>query len=175
MNQNYHYEQKMDYSKQVVFPMCCCCYSVTEKGFYTFINLFDLLMAVFVLVYSALTLKESKIVGSSNLSLYALWFVISGVSLIIYCSSNKNYGSCLHKIYAIIRMGLTIINLAFVCFGTIAVIVQLGDEDLKSKHTEFVFGLILNVLFFIPMGIVSVNWSCILSKVVHNRSLMNNY
>ena len=178
MNQTNNYypqnDQKFDYTQQQVYPMCCCCYSISEKAFYSFVNFFDIFVAVVYLVYNGATLKDHKIANSCYLTLYSIWFILSVLSYFMYCSSKSNYGTFVHKLYAIIRMGLTILNLVFLVLGVILVINGLNKNDEAHSSSEYVSAILLYVLLFLPLGLVSINWSCILSRVVHNRGLMNN-
>ena len=178
MNQPNNYypqnNQKFDYTQQAVFPMCCCCYTISEKGFYSFINFFDIIAAVIYLVYNGITLKDNKVANSCYLTLYSIWFILAVISYFMYCSSRSNYGTFVHKLYAIIRMGLAVVNLVLICLGIVLVIVSLNDEKTSHSSSEYVSAILLYVLLFLPIGLVSLNWSCILSRVAHNRGLMNN-
>ena len=168
-------QQKIDFTQQLVYPMCCCCYSITEKGFYAFLNFFDIVVAVFYLVYNGVTLSDDKVTNSCYLALYSVWFVLAVISYFMYCSSRNNYGTCIHKMYTIIRMGMAIVNLVFVCLGLVLVILALNnDHNNAQSHATYVSAILIFVLVELPLGLVSLNWSCILSRVVHNRSIMNN-
>ena len=175
MNQNYHYDQKIDYSRQAVYPMCCCCYGITEKGFYRFINFFDIIFAVIILVSNATTFNTNKVPNSINISIYAVWFVLAVSSFVWYCSSKSNYGTLVHKFYAVIRMGISIINLCLVAMFIVTLIVDLNKTDVVEDRTKIVWLLITQCLINLPIGLVSLNWSCLLSRVVNNRGIMNTY
>ena len=173
--QPYDQPLKVDATIQLVYPMCCCCYSITEKFFYSFINFFDLVFAVVLLVFKGTTINEDKVTNSCYLTLYGIWFVLAVVSYVMYCSSASNYGTFIHKLYAIIRMGLAIVNLVFICMGVVIAIIALNHDNVDQQtHGAIVAAILVTVLVNLPLGIVSVNWSCILSRVVHNRGLMNN-
>ena len=175
MNQNFRCDQKIDYCRQHVYPMCCCCYGITEKGFYRFLNFFDIIFAVIILISNSSTYGTNKIPNTINITIYAIWFVMAVTCFVWYCSSKSNYGTLVHKLYVVVRMGMSIVNLCMVATFIVFLIVDLNDATKVEKRNEVVWLLITQCLVNLPIGLVSLNWSCLLSRVVNNRAFMNTY
>ena len=158
-NINNHFSQPLKAEDRQVSPMCCCYYTFTERGFYKFINIWDL-------IFACLGLLGGKI---PQIIMSVLFFIFVLICLIKFCN-NGDYGTGFHKAYAIIRLVFVFLELIFIIIFSVLCIVTLSKLD--SNHEAY--GPVLTVLItyaaiLLPITIVSIQWSFLLKNVINNK------
>ena len=159
-NINNHFSQPLKPSENSVSPMCCCYYSFTERSFYKFINIWDLIFAGFGIFGGS--------IPQLILSIAFLLLVI--ISLVKFCQ-NGNYGTGIHKVYAIVRLVFVFLQLIIII--AMAVIWIWALSKLNTQHeayTPLVVHIVISCAILLPVTIISIQWSFLLKNAVNNYS-----
>ena len=159
-NINNHFEQPLKSEDIQVSPMCCCYYNFTEESFYKFLNIWDIVFFIISIVTGNI----------EQMLITILSLVLAIIAFILYCK-NGNYGSCLHKVYAIVRLVFIIIDLILIiAFGIMAIISLSKASSHDNGYAVVLIYVIVNLGIFMPILLVSINWSFILKRVVYNKA-----
>ena len=159
-NINNHFSQPLKPSENPVSPMCCCYYSFTERSFYKFINIWDVFFGIFGLFAGNIP----------QIILNVCFLIVVIICLVKFCQ-NGNYGTGLHKAYAIIRLVFVFLQLVFIIVTSILIILALTQINEKHQaYGPFIVHLVISCGILLPITIVSIQWSFLLKNTVNNFS-----
>ena len=167
----YEFDASNEYIERFIYP-CCCFINLQESNFFKFINFFDLVYTIAVFAFNFVTYESTKIFKTVSLSVSTVWFLLSFLSLVIYCKA-KNYGSTFHTFYAVSR----IFFCAVILMGLGAAI-ERDYNNMQQGSVEFDFSAVIKKIWkrlflTIPMQLFNLHWSFLLYLVVVNRVEVN--
>ena len=156
-NINNHFNTPLKAQDIQVSPMCCCYYNFTERGFYKFINIWDL-------VFCILTLLNFNLI---KLILNVLFLIIVIIALVSFCNTNQ-YNTGIHKTYAIIRLIFVFLQLIYlIAFSVLFILAFTSGQLNDHEKTIVIVNLVINLAIVLPIVAVSIQWSFLLKRVVN--------
>ena len=164
-------------TEKLVYPFCCCYYSINELQFYKFINIWDFIIGIILI---------NQFNGFIGDYVNIILFVISLICLIRY-AFNQNYGSCLNKFYANVRLFISfygLIALIILIYFDIQKLIEMHNVPYYENHadTDLMYKEFENNLesfFFLrtPVligNVISIQWSFMFKNVIFNYNADDN-